>query len=388
MRPLGMGSTGRKLVTAAAMSKAAKEIQSEFAPFQLGSMARNGCEAVVHLIRKMHDTFGDTHVIVSIDVANAFNTVSRLQGLLSIAQSIPSLYTYAYRTYSLKNKLWMDGPNEQTREPISSEEGSTQGAVNGGVFFNTALNHVLKEVNSVLQEEHAGAFVAIAADDVVGCVTPQMARQVLDINIITQRFRSLNLRINYDKCVILADSQTLLDRIDYADNPALSRIKTTTEGIKLLGAAISKSPAFQASHVREVIDEAYPVLRAITEFGLMHLQQALALLRASYMSKFSYLTRVTLPEVVSPFLHDILMDVKKSLQDMLSETISDAQWGQCLLKPRLGGIGIIDIASTATGAYYASIISCLPVISKVDEAQKLGINATAFDTSGLQLPST
>ena len=85
MRPLGMG----KLVTAAAMSKAAKEIQSELAPFQLGSMVRNGCEAVVHLIRKMHDTFGDTHVIVSIDVANAFNTVSRLQGLLSIVQSIP-----------------------------------------------------------------------------------------------------------------------------------------------------------------------------------------------------------------------------------------------------------------------------------------------------------
>jgi hypothetical protein len=62
MRPLGMGTTGRKLVTAAAMSKAAKEIQNEMAPFQLGSMVKNGCEAVVHLIRKMHDMFGDTHV--------------------------------------------------------------------------------------------------------------------------------------------------------------------------------------------------------------------------------------------------------------------------------------------------------------------------------------
>ena len=173
MRPLGMGSTGRKLVTAAAMTKAAKDIQSEFAPFQLGSMVKNGCEAVVHRIRRMHDMVGDTHVIISIDVANAFNTVSRLHGLLSIAQAIPSLYTYTYRMYSLKNKLWMDGPNEQTREPISSEEGFTQGAVDGGVFFNTALNHVLKEANSVLQVECAGACVAIA-DDIVGCVTPQM----------------------------------------------------------------------------------------------------------------------------------------------------------------------------------------------------------------------
>ena len=78
MRPLGMGSTGRKLVIAATMTKCAKDIQNEFAPFQLGCMAKNGCEAVVHLIRRLHDTTGDTHVIISIDVANAFNTVSRL----------------------------------------------------------------------------------------------------------------------------------------------------------------------------------------------------------------------------------------------------------------------------------------------------------------------
>ena len=183
------------------------------------------------------------------------------------------------------------------------------------------------------------------------------------------------------------DSQTLLDRVDRAVDPALSRIKTTTEGIKLLGSAISKSPEFHATHIQKVIDEAMPVLKAIAEFGHTHLQQALALLRASYMSKFSYLTRVTPPDIVSPFLQDILMEVKHALQDMLSEVINDAQWGQCLLKPRLGGIEIIDIANTATGAYYASILSCLPTISKVDETQKLGINASAFDSTGLPLPS-
>ena len=32
-------------------------------------------------------------------------------------------------------------------------------------------------------------------------------------------------------------------------------------------------------------------------------------------------------------------------------------------------------------------MSCLPPISKVDEMQKLGINATAFDPSGSPLPS-
>ena len=43
------------------------------------------------------------------------------------------------------------------------------------------------------------------------------------------------------------------------------------EGIKLLGAAVSKSPEFQANHVQTIIDEAHPVLQAIAE---THLQPA------------------------------------------------------------------------------------------------------------------
>ena len=105
------------------------------------------------------------------------------------------------------------------------------------------------------------------------------------------------------------------------------------------------------------------------------------------MSKFSYLTRVTPPNIVTPFLEGILLAVRHAFEDMLSKDLNDAQWGQCLLNPRLGGIGIIDIVNTAPGAYYASVLSCLPVISKVDEAQKLGLNASSLDSSGLPLPS-
>ena len=122
---------------------------------------------------QLHELLGGSHVIVSLDVSNAFNAVSRLQGLLSIAQALPGLYTYANRTYKLKNKLWMDGPDEQVRELIPSQEGSTQGVVDGGVFFNTTSSHVLKEVNDVLVAEGVGAFVAIA-DDIVGGVVSSL----------------------------------------------------------------------------------------------------------------------------------------------------------------------------------------------------------------------
>ena len=112
--------------------------------------------------------------------------------------------------------------------------------------------------------------------------------------------------------------QDLIHWVDLSNDPALSNIKITTEGIKLFGAAISKSPEFHSTHIQNVIDEAAPVLSAITEFGQTHLQQALALLRATYMTKFSYLTRVTPPHIVTPLLDGVLLSVRHAFGDMLA----------------------------------------------------------------------
>ena len=379
MRPLGMGSTGRKLVSATSLAASSKEITKELAPFQLSYAVKNGCEAVVHLLRQMHELNGATHVIITLDVSNAFNSVSRLQGLLTIAQSLPGVYTYANCTYRRKNTLWLESPEEQTRERIQGEEGSTQGAVDGALFFNTAMNHVLKETNAVLAPGSDGAMVAIA-DDIVGCVIPQMARRVLDI--VVQRFNSLRLKLNYEKCHIFADTPELLRRVDLTGDTKLASIKTTQEGVIVLGAAISKLADLYTEHIHSVIQKAAPTLQAITAFSKDHLQQSLALLRATYMSKFAYLTRVTLPHIVSPHLGDIMLAVRQTMGEALDHVLLDNQWEQCLLKPRLGGLGIVDVVSTATGAYYASILSCLPIIAKVDDTQRLGLNCTLFDGAG------
>lgn len=48
---------------------------------------------------------------------------------------------------------------------------------------------------------------------------------------------------------------------------------------------------------------------------------------------------------------------------------------------------IINISNTAPGAYYASILACLPVIAKVDAAQRLGLNPSSFGRDGHPHPS-
>ena len=66
----------------------------------------------------------------------------------------------------------MDGPEETTRQPIKGHEGSTQGAVDGGTFFNMAINHVLKEANDVLEPGRDGIIeVFLNFKNVTVCIT-------------------------------------------------------------------------------------------------------------------------------------------------------------------------------------------------------------------------
>ena len=150
-----MASTGRKLESATILAQNAEGA----GPF---SDQLNGCDAVVLLVHRLHDHLADVHVIVTFDVRNAFNSVSRLHGLMSIAQAIPGLYTYNFSTYKRINKLWMQSVSEWTRQSTPSEEGTTQRAVDGAIFFNATLSHVLKEVNVLSQEQtgcsHCGRY--------------------------------------------------------------------------------------------------------------------------------------------------------------------------------------------------------------------------------------
>ena len=158
LRPIGMGYSGRKLVSGVSLLNAAKAIRKKFAPFQLSSLIRNGPESVVHLIRHLHEVYGDSHIFLQIDVKNAFNSVSRLRGLLAIAQHIPQLYTYILRTYRNMNKLWVNATDDQIRDHLLSQEGSTQGAVDGGIFFNCAINETIQELNELVLQLGGGCI--------------------------------------------------------------------------------------------------------------------------------------------------------------------------------------------------------------------------------------
>lgn len=59
---------------------------------------------------------------------------------------------------------------------------------------------------------------------------------------------------------------------------------------------------------------------------------------------------------------------------MLGHDLDQCQWRQCL--------GVMDITSTVAGAYYASLLVCLPAIGEIDLAQSLSLSPTLFGKDG------
>ena len=273
----------------------------------------------------------------------------------------------------------MDASDDQIRDHILSQEGSTQGAVDSGIFFNMGINETLRELNQLVKNSGGGTFVAIA-DDIIGCIKPQDVLPAF--LLIEEKFSKLNLALNYDKSTLFSNSEDIHNSIPFAQSESLQLVKRTTRGIVIFGASVSPDKSFHDEFLGNQIGEAQKSLQAITKFGLNYLQQAIVLLKSCYVSKFSYLSRVTQPHIFKPFASRILLEVRTCLDTMIGHSLSSNQWKQCLLKPRHGGLGIMNIKATANGAYLASLLACLPNIENVSMVQNLGLHAMSFNANG------
>jgi len=193
MRPINMGTIDRKLTSACMITKHTNEITSTLAPYQLGTLSKNGSETVIHFTRLLLEMHNETWASIQIDVKNAFNSASRAHTLTQIAMHIPEMYNYILSMYRLQHKLWMNVPDEQLRTHIIAGEGSPQGAVDGSFFFTLAINYILVKMNGLVKENGGGVFVAIS-DDVTGKGNPTAI--AISVIYMLQQFAKLGLTVN------------------------------------------------------------------------------------------------------------------------------------------------------------------------------------------------
>ena len=73
LRPVAVGHMFLRLIGSMAPKKLAPDIQSFFLPAQLGVGVRSGCELMFNAVNA-HLKLNPSHILISADVANAFNT--------------------------------------------------------------------------------------------------------------------------------------------------------------------------------------------------------------------------------------------------------------------------------------------------------------------------
>ena len=132
IRPIAIGYTWRRLAAKCANSYAIAELADLFSPIQLGVGVMGGCEAAVHAARRYAEDMPDDHVIVKIDISNAFNSLHCDAMLKAVADRVPSIYKFCHLSYSQSSVLKFNNHR------IMSEEGPQQGdPLRGLLFCNT-----------------------------------------------------------------------------------------------------------------------------------------------------------------------------------------------------------------------------------------------------------
>ena len=87
-----------------------------------------GCEAAVHSARRYLQALSEDHVLVKLDISNAFNSLHRRDMVLSVHNRVPELYAYCWSAYNQPSFLFF-GPytvlSQDPRDPTRRPDWST-----------------------------------------------------------------------------------------------------------------------------------------------------------------------------------------------------------------------------------------------------------------------
>ena len=132
VRPIAIGTILRKVISSAIAINVKSRLPSFFGPCQCGVGMPGGAENVVHGVRMLlEDNPGS--VVVSLDLSNAFNTVSRSAFVGLVEEHFPELASWIWRCYGAKQFLLLKG-----QEPLLSLQLVSSKEIHW-VLFSSAL---------------------------------------------------------------------------------------------------------------------------------------------------------------------------------------------------------------------------------------------------------
>ena len=233
LRPIGVPSAIRRITANLLITKNKADFASYLLPFNYAIGVQGGISTIVHTMRLGVEKYISTpesegrlpsRALVSLDIRNMFNAVSRHKLREIIANEFPHLLPFTNMLYQDFHTAKFKDENNRWQE-FRVEEGFTQGCPLSPLFAGIVLTHILRQINTELMERAAnrlqnnqplddgkgGAPIIMAYVDDTNCLLP-----IQDVHFFLQRFKDLGIPLG---AVMNTDK---------------TRIMTTTSGTSIL----------------------------------------------------------------------------------------------------------------------------------------------------------
>ena len=325
---------------------------------------KGGSEATAHILRAAIKN-NPSHIVIQLDVTNAFNALFR-QFVLNIIPDVKGIGPFAKMMYfNVTNIFYRDGVHIQT------DTGVTQGDPLGGFLFSAALSKALK--NMVIPDD---VLFFRFADDMYIVGPPEQAFALRAL--IAQRIATVGLELAPGKSHMwMPDTLNHADRHD-AQELAPQHNVVTKEGIIACGAAVG-TDAFVTDYLQKAFIANVEPCELVKGFCLSDKPGAAQngfLLHRHCVNPalYVFLLRTHPPSLVEPLLAQVDTDLEAAVCQMmgapggpLDDTPAAAarhahMLDRCHLNASHGGLNLPRMMDLFKIAYIGSISLAGPIL--------------------------
>ena len=350
VRPIAIGTIFRKLIGTSIMNSIKSTLPGFFSPVQFGVGIPGGAENIIHGIRELYRLHPNYH-IVSLDLVNAFNSISRKVVVAQVNEHYPLLNPWIWQCYGSPSQLLVQGS-----PCIASSTGVQQGDPLGPLLFSLGLQPALR---NALRYVQPFAYM----DDIYLMGSPEHLHQAL--TSLSKDFSNLNLRINTKKCWSTVELQDAWSSISVTQHPV-----------------VMKAPFDPNAPTGPLQEKTMKMIGSVAE--LPDTQVALLLLRTINNSSLVYNIRTSVPGANAEKIGQLQEGVLRALAHILKvQPEAVAEVVTRVQMPLGPGLGFTNISRIAKEAYCAS---WLQAVTRLHALDKVRFRMPTFNSSSSNLP--
>ena len=369
LRPIALGDALRKIAIGVAIQQSLAEIHSQLGNVQLG-MSKSGCERIFHTIN-VFSALHPTHDAMFIDGKNAFNVMNRRKALTILKDRLPQFVGYFLAFYGSASSLWFGG------KLIKAEVGVQQGDVFAPLIYALSTLPLLHKANS-FAEDPSSAYTVGYFDDISSLGDTTNSKRTLEL--YKTEGPQYGFHVNPKKTIILLGAELTLNlasakKAEYCDilgiphdspnviiHPDNDPSTRPIYGVRLLGCPFG-TPDFCELWLNEHYKNLCASCQLVIDIPDAQLQWCFY----NYIltKKVNHLLRCVSPDSLVRYNDLVDTLLRKTFQHIIGVTVTDHIWRQVKTSVGVGGLGIVDIETTALSAHAASCLEVLPFLTSV-----------------------